>query len=82
MLNKSQEQKVKEQLKENGYVSRNWALRNYISRLGAIIFNLKQQGYNLQGKWHITEHGKDFRYYQIKESTQEHLFEPRRIVDN
>jgi len=49
-MTKSQEQIVIKQLQENGQVSRNWALRNYISRLSAIILNLKKAGYEITGK--------------------------------
>ena len=38
----NQEKKVIEQLETNGMVSRNWALKNYISRLGAIMCDLKE----------------------------------------
>jgi len=31
---------VEEQIKLNGYISRNWCLRNYISRLSALIVEL------------------------------------------
>ena len=58
----SQKQQVIRQLKENGEVSRNWALSNYISRLGAIIFDLKEEGWDLRGVWLKTEHGRDFIY--------------------
>ena len=49
-MTKSQEQTVIKQLQENGQVSRNWALRNYISRLSAIILNLKKAGWDITGK--------------------------------
>ena len=39
MLNQTQKQFVIEQLREKGSVTRNECLRNYISRLGAIIYN-------------------------------------------
>ena len=50
---------VKKQLEQNGYISRNWALRNYISRLSAIILNLKKQGYSFKAK---NQNG-DWLYY-------------------
>jgi len=59
----SQTEKVIEQLKENGFVSRNWALQNYISRLGAIICNLKKEGWKFRADYYKTQWGKDFRYY-------------------
>ena len=36
---------VKEQLALHGEISRNWCLRNYISRLSSIIQKLEEQGY-------------------------------------
>lgn len=63
MIGTTQEQWVRKQLKENGKVSRNEALRTYISRLGAIIFNLKEAGWDIEGEWVKTDHGKDFVYH-------------------
>jgi len=45
---KSQKQIIIEKLKEDGQVSRNWALSNYISRLSAIIYNLKDIGWEFE----------------------------------
>lgn len=45
---KSQEEKVLAQLKETGEVSRNWCLQRYITRLSAIIYNLKKDGYDFE----------------------------------
>lgn len=44
----TQIQRVKNQLKETGEVSRNWCLANYISRLSAIVMILKEEGYELE----------------------------------
>ena len=46
--NMTQIKKVEEQIKATGCVSRNWCLRNYISRLSAIIYDLKQEGYEFE----------------------------------
>ena len=46
---KTQAEIVVKQLRETGQVSRNWALRGYISRLGAIICDLNKAGWNLEG---------------------------------
>ncbi|MFA6314947.1 MAG: hypothetical protein WC648_01075 [Candidatus Paceibacterota bacterium] len=37
---------IKEQLLRTGEISRNFCLRNYISRLGARIDNMKREGYS------------------------------------
>lgn len=42
---KSQRQRVENRLKERGYITRNECLRNYISRLSAIIQDLEADGY-------------------------------------
>lgn len=65
MLNKTQESIVVKQLMETGKVSRNWCLRNYISRLGAIICNLNKDGWEIVGEYVKTEHGKDFVYTAV-----------------
>lgn len=39
------------QLRENGYISRNAAISNYITRLGAIVFDLRKSGWELKGKY-------------------------------
>lgn len=40
---------VKSILDERGYITRNECLRNRISRLSAIIYNLKEMGYKITG---------------------------------
>lgn len=40
---------VKSRLDERGYITRNERLRNRISRLSAIIYNLKEMGYKITG---------------------------------
>jgi len=37
------------QLETKGFVTRNFALKYYISRLGAIIYDLKQEGWEIDG---------------------------------
>ena len=66
----TQLQWVVKQLKENGQVSRNEALKNYISRLGAIVCSLKKSGWAIEGKNERTYggygRGLDFVYRLIK----------------
>ena len=64
---KSQVQWVREKLEKDGYVTRNEALRRYISRLGAIIHHLKQKGWRFKTEWIETRRpdgsvGKDYKY--------------------
>jgi len=58
---------VLNELKEKGYVSRNAALQNYISRLGAIIHILKGRGARFRSMYVPYRGGKDYRYYLIYE---------------
>lgn len=52
------------QLRGAGFVSRNWCLRNYITRLAAIIsvLKLKYGKDNIIGKTIKTTAGKDYIY--------------------
>lgn len=58
----SQKQKILKILREQGEVSRNTALQMFITRLGAIINDLKKEGMNIEGHWDITERGRDYKY--------------------
>lgn len=62
----TQEQIVINQLKQYGYVTRNWALQNYISRLGAIVCDLNKTGWEITGDWIRTANGKDYKYTLIE----------------
>lgn len=63
MKSKTQENWVVEMLLHNGKVSRNEALNNFISRLGAIICDLKKDGWTIEAKWEKSPYGKDYLYY-------------------
>jgi hypothetical protein len=54
----SQRKWVEEQLKENGEITRNQCLKNYISRLGAIICDMKADGWKIEP----TRRGSDYVY--------------------
>ncbi len=58
MKQKSQKEIVREKLLEDGSVTRNWCLANYITRLAAIIALLKAEGYQIEAK----DEGGDYRY--------------------
>ncbi len=66
-MKKSQEQFIINCLRTRGEVTRNEALRNYISRLGAIIYNLNQKGWVIEGKYRKYSGGKDFVYTLVSE---------------
>lgn len=56
----TQKDRVLKRLKERGYITRNECLGTYpaISRLGAIICQLKKEGYEIEGK----DEGNDYAY--------------------
>lgn len=62
MKNQTQKKWVLERLQARGYITRNECLQNYISRLGAIICDLKKEGYEIVGKNLKTEKGVDYIY--------------------
>ena len=59
---KTQEQRIKDKLDRDGFVTRNECLRVRITRLGAIICDLQKQGYDFFAHFEKTEHGKDYIY--------------------
>lgn len=62
-MKKSQEERIIYKLRKDGFVTRNEALKNYISRLGAIICELKKQGFIFdEPKYIKTKNGRDYRY--------------------
>ena len=48
MGKQSQKEFVKSELSKNGFITRNKCLRNYISRLSAIIFVLREEGFQFK----------------------------------
>lgn len=63
---KSQIQRVEKRLNDCGEISRNECLKNYISRLSAIIYTLKKQG------WVFTEFSRNGDYvYKVVVSPKE-----------
>lgn len=71
----TQLQIVVQKLKEDGQISRNWALQRYISRLGSIICNLKKAGWQITGENERTlggyGRGLDYVYRTKKLSTED-----------
>ena len=68
----SQQQIVLRRLEEKKEVSRNWAIREqYITRLGAIICDLKIKGYEFktETRGQTPERQGDFVYILIKDPT-------------
>lgn len=65
MKNETQRKWVLEQLEEQGFITRNQCLRQYISRLGAIICDLRKEGYEFDCEYKKTDQGKDYVYTLI-----------------
>lgn len=66
MKNKTQEKRIIDRLLQFGYITRNECLKNYISRLGAIICDLKKEGWDFEGKFIKKNGGQDFVYTVTK----------------
>lgn len=65
-MKSTQEKWVIDRLMENGRVSRNDALKHFITRLGAIVCNLNNSGWEITGRFERTHGGygrsKDYVY--------------------
>lgn len=59
----TQEQRVINKLLRDGFITRNEALRVYISRLGAIVCSLQSQGYEFDAKY---DENRDYVYTMTK----------------
>lgn len=70
----SQKQKILKILREQGEVTRNTALKMSITRLSAIIKDLKKEGMNIEGHWDITEQGKDYKYVLLDKPKKVEVF--------
>ena len=62
MKKNTQKAWILKQLRENGRITRNECLKNFISRLGARISDLKEEGWNIEGEFIKTPNGKDYVY--------------------
>lgn len=66
MTNSTQRKWVEAQMTEYGYITRNTALRNFVSRLGAIVCLMKKDGWEIRSNYFETEGGgRDFIYVLI-----------------
>lgn len=66
-MKETQLQKIKNQLLTYGFVSRNWCLSWYCTRLGARIIDLKKEGF----KFEIEHRGGDYVYKMVKDPTED-----------
>ena len=58
---------VEERLHDTKRVTRNEALGRYISRLAAIVADMKKDGWSIEGNSLKTAHGTDYEYRLISE---------------
>ena len=56
-----------DKLREEGCVDNFWAIHNYILRLGAIIHGLREEGWDIEGKFGMGNHSKNFIYTLLDE---------------
>lgn len=63
MKNLTQEKWVVNMLLHNREITRNEALKNYVSRLGAIICDMKKDGWTIEGRYRKTAYGRDYVYF-------------------
>jgi len=84
----TQEQIIKNLLISQKQVTRNWAVKNYITRLGSIVNRLNGSGWKIIGKYEKYEHGTDYVYTLIEKpsefkigekTTQKQLFSTKRM---
>lgn len=61
----TQREIVLNELNTQGFVSRNWCLAHHISRLGAIVCNLKKEGVSLEAR-RGERRSDDYKYILIK----------------
>ena len=66
MKSQSQTEYVITLLKNYGYVDRNNCLEQRLTRLGAIICNLKKLGWDFRAEFVKEKGGKNFYYYATK----------------
>ena len=66
MEHKTQLEMIKQRLIEDGYISRNWCLRNYIGRLASRMDDLHREGWQTEGSFIKTDRGLDYIYKLIR----------------
>ena len=58
---------VEERLRDTKRVTRNEALSRFVSRLAAIIADMKRDGWDIEGDTLSTHHGNDYVYTLVSE---------------
>jgi len=65
-MKKTQKEIIRKKLLRDGFITRNWCLQRYISKLGARINDLKKEGLEICGRIVQTKTGTDY-IYNIKQ---------------
>lgn len=65
-MKKTQKELVIDKLNLDGHVSNFWAIEHYMLRLGAIIHDLKNDGWDFETSWGENNEKKNFYYKVIK----------------
>jgi len=73
-MKQSQLNQIIDQLKINGFISRNFALRNYIGRLASRMDDLKKDGWEFETKTVKENGGKNFYYYVTKSPLKKYTY--------
>lgn len=64
-----------DQLKVNGFISRNFALKNFIGRLASRMDDLRNLGWEFETKIVKENGGKNFYYYVTKSPLKKYSYE-------
>ena len=69
MVNMTQRQWVESVLRKQGRITRNYCLQNYVSRLGAIVCDMRRDGWDFDVKYIPVKtpfgEGKDYEYVVV-----------------
>jgi hypothetical protein len=63
----TQIEQIIDKLNTDGFVSRNWALQNYIGRLASRMTDLREMGWEFRTE-NVKEHGGVNYYYHVQRS--------------
>ena len=73
-MKKTQLNFIKEHILKYGYISRNFCLRNWITRLGARIIDLEKQGFKFSAGYEDMASGKDYVYRLVNDEISAYKF--------
>ncbi len=65
---------LEKQILKDGYISRNWAIKNYITRLSAHIFDMKDSGWELKTVWDRSPYASDKDCYYFLDRVPPYVF--------